>query len=92
MIRTESGRRVASFLDVTHRPHKDATASPVSVAATGTSAGSSGPALLRGRSSGGRLRWLPFDWRLLAPFFLLGSAAGVYVLLWFLIVVAGQGS
>ena len=39
----------------------------------------------------GRLRWLPFNWRLLAPFFLLGSAAGVCVLLWFLIVVAGQG-
>lgn len=39
----------------------------------------------------GHLRWLPFDWRLLAPFFLFGSAAGVCVLLWFLIVVAGQG-
>ena len=64
----------------------------MSVAATGTSAGSSGPALLRGRSSGGRLRWLPFDWRLLTPFFLLGSAAGMCVLLWFLIVVAGQGA
>ena len=39
----------------------------------------------------GRLRWLPFDWCLIAPFFLLGSAPGVCVLLWFLIVLTGQG-
>ena len=48
------GRRVASFPDVTHRPHKDATASPVRVAATGIFAGGSGPALRKGRGSGGR--------------------------------------
>ena len=48
------GSGVASFPDVTHRPHKDATASPLRVAATGTSVGGSWPALLKGRSSGGR--------------------------------------
>ena len=48
------GRRVASFPDVTHRPHKDATASPVRVAAAGIFAGGSGPALRKGRGSGGR--------------------------------------
>ncbi len=38
-----------------------------------------------------RLGWMPFDWRLLAPFFLLGTTAGMAVFLWFLVIVAGQG-
>ena len=37
------------------------------------------------------LRWLPFDWRLLTPFFLLGAAAGVLLLGWFVVFVAGRG-
>lgn len=48
------GRRVASFPGVTHDPHKDVTASPTRVTATGTSAGGPGAALRKGRSSGGR--------------------------------------
>lgn len=35
-----------------------------------------------------RLR-LPFDWRLLAPAFWLGAAAGFGALLWFVVFVAG---
>lgn len=38
-----------------------------------------------------RLRFLPFDWRLLAPFFLAGAAVGVLLLGWFVVFVAGQG-
>ena len=38
-----------------------------------------------------RLRLLPFDWRLLAPFFLAGAAAGVLLLGWFVVFVAGRG-
>ena len=38
-----------------------------------------------------RLRFLPFDWLLLAPFFLAGAAAGVLLLGWFVIFVAGRG-
>ena len=36
------------------------------------------------------LYWLPFDWRLLAPFFLLGVVAGVGVFGWFLVFVVGR--
>ena len=36
-----------------------------------------------------RLGGLPFDWRLLAPFFLAGYAAGLGGVLWFLVFVAG---
>jgi len=36
------------------------------------------------------LSWLPFDWRLLAPLFLLGVAAGVGVFGWFLVFVVGR--
>ena len=38
------------------------------------------------------LRFLPFDWRLLAPFFLAGAAAGVLLLAWFVVIVAGSGA
>ena len=36
-----------------------------------------------------QLAWLPFDWRLLAPFFLLGAAGGGLAFLWFLVFVVG---
>ena len=51
-----SGRRVASFPNATHRPHKGATASPVRFAAVAISNGRQGPPLSKGRSSGGHSR------------------------------------
>ena len=38
------------------------------------------------------LAWLPVDWRLLAPFFLLGAAAGAIAILWLFAVALGHGA
>ena len=39
-----------------------------------------------------QLAWLPVDWRLLAPFFLLGAAAGAIAILWLFAVALGHGA